>query len=297
MRGVWRSTVTAAIVALLAGGSAALPSPALAMTPVVRMTCDRIAVTLSTYSPYDLNAVVVTVDSVVRLSTNFGDSFVGSVALPDATTAHRWRVQVTTSGDPDGSRGGTRAFTGTSTPCEAGRVPPPSRLVEGPCTTSVGLVATPGAVVTPAGTPAPVVTPAGSAAPSGSPTAHPRPHATGATATSSPSPSAVSSGPTSPAIRPPAASSVRPTRPTARPSALYSPPMTPAATPGVSERPSSAPSVAGRGTPRGGPLASTGATGVLLLLVVGLAALSAGLLLRLRTQPRHSSAGPCDCMA
>lgn len=97
MRGVWRSTVTTGIVAAVAGGSAALPATAFAMTPVVRTTCDRIDLT---YSPYDINAVVVTVDSTVHLTTNFGDSFVGSVDLPEATTAHRWRVHVTTSGDP-----------------------------------------------------------------------------------------------------------------------------------------------------------------------------------------------------
>lgn len=71
------------------------------------------------------NNVTITVDGVEVVNMPFGRNFETSWALDDSV-AHDWTVVVTAWNDPTGSKGWTKTFSGTTTPCEQPPVTSPA---------------------------------------------------------------------------------------------------------------------------------------------------------------------------
>ncbi|WAB82389.1 hypothetical protein OVN18_05135 [Microcella daejeonensis] len=85
-------------------------------------------VTTTPGTPATTNTVTVTIDGVVVERADFGKSFAKSYTYGDKYVAHSYSVAIIAHDDPTGSRGWTKTFTGTSTPCARPDVTVPVQL-------------------------------------------------------------------------------------------------------------------------------------------------------------------------
>ena len=69
------------------------------------------------------NTVTATVDGEQVLSATFGSNYSNTISL-EKYTAHTYTVTITAWNDPTGSKGWTKTYTGTTTPCEIPVVQP-----------------------------------------------------------------------------------------------------------------------------------------------------------------------------
>lgn len=131
--------ILAAFAALTLGlsGVLALAAPASAHTPNVTSSCSNLNVTLTSYGSNDTNTVKVTIDDNVKTDQEFDTSFSKDYAL-DSKVSHTYEVVVKSSEDPTGSKGWTKTFTGTTTPCQPEHTPvtlchatPPATAAQG----------------------------------------------------------------------------------------------------------------------------------------------------------------------
>src|SRR5690606_32666492 len=74
------------------------------------------------------NSVVVVIDGETVASESFGKSYAAEFAFPSQYEAATYSVIVTAWNDPDGTRGWTRTFEGTSEPCALPALPEESRV-------------------------------------------------------------------------------------------------------------------------------------------------------------------------
>jgi len=98
-----------------------LVSPAVpAVTEVVHHDAVYETVEVTPAVPADPtpNTVVVTVNGAEVLNESFGTTFSDTVSFDNKYVANDWTVVITAWNDPDGSKGWTKTFSGTSTPCE-----------------------------------------------------------------------------------------------------------------------------------------------------------------------------------
>lgn len=95
-------------------GEAPLLTPEVPYQPAAYET-----VVVTPASPADStpNTVVATIDGVEVENTEFGHNFSESYDFATAWEAHDWTVVITAWNDPDGSKGWTKTFSGTTTPC------------------------------------------------------------------------------------------------------------------------------------------------------------------------------------
>lgn len=116
--------ISALAITVAAGGIAvASVAAADAETPTVTADCSTLHVNLANYTApatsAEQNTVSVTVAGALVETTGFSTGFTKDYAFADATKATAWSVAVTAWDDPNGTSGGTKTITGTSTPCTA----------------------------------------------------------------------------------------------------------------------------------------------------------------------------------